>query len=200
MKERAQKAAEYLGEEQWGTKETEEEIRTRRQKLNKKKIVAKAEEKYRVGEITKKELKMVIKKLKRRKAPGPDEIPTDFFKEMDEDTREEIRELLNKWWREEDIPEEELEARVVMIYKKGDTSKYENYRPISLLNTIYKLYAAIIQRRLAEKLDKHLQKTQYGFRRNRGTADAVFLVRRVAEYGEKTTNKLIMVLLDGKSI
>ncbi len=67
-------------------KETEEETRTRRQKLNKKKIVAKAEEKYRVGEITKKELKMVIKKLKRRKAPGPNEIPTDFFKEMDEDT------------------------------------------------------------------------------------------------------------------
>ena len=83
-KERAQKAAEYLGEEQWGTKETEEEIKTRRQTLNKRKIVAKAEEKYRVGEITKKELKMVIKKLKRRKAPGPDEIPTDIFKEMDE--------------------------------------------------------------------------------------------------------------------
>ena len=45
-------------------------------------------------------------------------------------------------------------------------------------------------------MDKHLQKTQYGFRRNRGTADAIQLVRRIAEYGEKTTNPLIMVLLD----
>ena len=45
-------------------------------------------------------------------------------------------------------------------------------------------------------MDKHLQKTQYGFRRRRGTADAIQLVRRIAEYGEKTTNPLIMVLLD----
>ncbi len=94
-----------------------------------------------------------------------------------------------------------MRARVVLIYKKGDTSKYENYRPISLLNTLYKLFAAILQRRIAAKLDKHLQKTQFGFRRNKGTADAVYLVRRVAEYGEKTTkdndlNPLIMVLLD----
>ncbi len=77
---------------------------------------------------------------------------------MNEEARE-IREPLNQWWREEEIPEEELRARVVMIYKKGDTSKYENYRPISLLNTLYKIYAAIVQKRLAEKLDKHLTDT-----------------------------------------
>ena len=94
---------------------------------------------------------------------------------------------MNDWWNEEEIPEEQLRARVVLIYKKGDASKYENYRPISLLNIIYKLFAAIVQRRIASRLDKHLQKTQYGFRRKRGTADAIHLVRRIAEYGEKNT-------------
>ena len=44
------------------------------------------------------------------------------------------------------------------------------------------------------------QKTQYGFRRRRGTSDAIQLVRRIAEYGEKTTNPLIMVLLDWQNI
>ena len=143
-----------------------------------------------------KELNAVIKKLKRRKAPGPDEIPTEILKEMDEENREIIRELLNIWWREEEIPEEMLRARVVMIYKKGKTSDYENYRPISLLNTLYKLIAAITQRRLAEKLDKHLQRTQFGFRKRKSTSDAIYLIRRIAEYGEKTKNKLIMTLLD----
>ena len=38
-----------------------------------------------------KELNAVIKKLKRRKAPGPDEIPTEILKEMDEENREIIR-------------------------------------------------------------------------------------------------------------
>ncbi len=103
---------------------------------------------------------------------------------------------MNDWWREEEIPEEQLRARVVMISKKGDTSNYENYSPISLLNTIYNIFAAILQRRIASRLDKHLQKTLYGFKRKRGTADAIHLVRRIAEYGEKTTHPLIMVLLD----
>ncbi len=73
---------------------------------------------------------------------------------MGDEGLEEIRGILNDWWREEEVPEEQLRARVVLIYKKGDTSKYENYRPISLLNIIYKLFAAIIQRRIASQLDK----------------------------------------------
>ena len=42
---------------------------------------------------------------------------------------------------------------MVLIVKKGDRNKYENYWPISLLNTLYTVYAAMVQRRLAEKLD-----------------------------------------------
>ena len=97
----------------------------------------------------------MLKKYKRRKSPGPDEIPMELFKEMNNECLQEIANLLNQWWTEEDIPIETLKARVVLIYKKGDTGKYENYRPISLLNAIYKIYAGIIQKRLAKTLDKH---------------------------------------------
>ena len=83
-----------------------------------------------------------------------------------------------------------------MIYKKGNTSKLENYRPISLLNSLFKIYASIIQKRLEDKLDRHLQQTQYGFRRKRGTADAIQCVRRIAEHSEQTTTKTILLLLD----
>ena len=141
-------------------------------------------------------MKQTIKKIKRRKATGPDEIPMELFKEMNDDCIEEITKLLNLWWEKEDIPEETLRARVVLIYKKGDSGKYENYRPISLLNSIYKIYAAIIQKRLAKVIDEHLQKTQYGFRQKKSTADAIQLIRRTAEHGQQTHNKLHMVLLD----
>ena len=196
MSKRAEMAAQYLMREQWGKKETVEEETERRSKWQRRRIVRKDQEEYRVCEIELWEIKAIIKKLKRRKAPGPDEVPTEVLKEMEKEGLEEIRGILNDWWNEEEIPEEQLRARVVLIYKKGDTSKYENYRPISLLNIIYKLFAAIVQRRIASRLDKHLQKTQYGFRRKRGTADAIHLVRRIAEYGDKTQNPLIMVLLD----
>ena len=120
----------------------------------------------------------------------------ELFIEMDNETLEGVKDLLNQWWKEEDIPTETLKARVVLIYKKGDTSKYENYRPISLLNTIYKIYAGIIQKRLAKTLDGQLSQTQYGFRKDKSTGDAIQLVRRVTEYGQGTYNKLHLVLLD----
>ncbi len=146
--------------------------------------------------ITIEEIRRTIKKPKKRKAEGPDNIPMEIFKEMTEEGLDELRKLFQKWWDEEDIPGEELRARVVLIYKKGNTNLYENYRPTSLLNSTYKIFAAIMQKRIAAGLDKHLQNTQFGFRQKRSTADAIFLTRRAAEYGEKTTNKVMLLLLD----
>ena len=83
-----------------------------------------------------------------------------------------------------------------MIYKKGDSSSMENYRPISLLNSIYKIYAAVLKRRIAEALDDHIQKTQYGFRAKKSSTLALQCVRRLAEAGESTNSKTLLVLLN----
>ncbi len=40
---------------------------------------------------------------------------------------------------------------------------------------MYKLIAAVMQRRIARGLDRHLQKTQFGFRKDKSTADAIHL-------------------------
>ena len=83
---------------------------------------------YRTGDIHIKELRKVLKKCKWRKAPGPDEVPMEIFKEMDTESMRGVLHILNQWWSEEAIePEEAVYARVVLLYKKGDTSKMENY-------------------------------------------------------------------------
>ena len=76
-------------------------------------------------------------------------------------------------------------ARGISLYKKGDPDKHENYRPISLLNTFYKIIAAGVQRRLAKGLDKYIMKTQFGFRGEKGTVDALFIAMRSQEYAER---------------
>jgi hypothetical protein len=177
-----------LATRQWGA--ATEEFKA----FPKDKIVRTSED-YIVSRITIEELKTVIKKVKRRKAPGPDEIPIEVFKEMDDVSLIPILHILNKWWVSEELPNEMNDARIVLIFKKGSTSNLENYRPISLLNTMYKIFAAIVQNRLADKLDKHLQRTQFGFRKNRSTAQALQCIRRVADHGEQTNTKTIMLLL-----
>ena len=82
----------------------------------------------------------------------------ELFKELTDVKREIFRAILNEWWAKEDIPEEQLQARVVLIFKKGDSSDWGNFRPISLLNSTYKIIAAILQKRISKTIDQHLQK------------------------------------------
>ena len=98
-------------------------------------------------EITTKELDEAIKKLKNNKAPGPDDIPAELFKWLDEQSRTIILEIINECWRTEPLIKDMNDARLAIIYKKGGTDLPQNYRPTALLNMIYKLLAPIIQAR-----------------------------------------------------
>ena len=46
------------------------------------------------------------------------------------------------------MPDEALEAKKAFIFKRGDSTKMENYRPISLLSSIYKIMAAVLVNRI----------------------------------------------------
>ncbi len=61
------------------------------------------------------------------------------------------------------------------LYKSKEQDQLTNYRPISLLPSLSKVMERVIYKRLYEFLDKHniLYKSQYGFRKNHSTIDAV---------------------------
>ena len=96
------------------------------------------------------------------------------------------------------MPDEMELAELVTLYKKGNVEDPANYRPIALLNTLYKLYASIIQVRLSQGLDASLclWETQYGFRKKRSTSQPLFVTRRLQDQAECTGDKLFMVFLD----
>ena len=145
--ENAEYAASVLEEETWGKQGHATHNRSKQQIID-------HDLNFNTGDITEGEVRQYIRKTKRRKATGPDEIPIEFFKEM-LDNDGSIRQLtaaLNIWWNEkEEIPDDMLQARVVLIFKQGSTKDINNYRPISLLNTITKMLAAILKQRIAEK-------------------------------------------------
>ena len=83
------------------------------------------------------------------------------------------------------------------LFKKGDSSLLVNYRPISLLPTISKIFQKVIHDQLYEYFDKYnlLAEQQYGFRKQHSTEyAAVKLVDRVSkeiEIGKTPTNVYI---------
>ena len=85
-----------------------------------------------------------------------------------------------------------------MIYKgKGkDPRSPSSYRPISLANSFYKLYASMLQHRIASSIDYILSPHQFGFRKSRSTSTPVFLIRRLLEHFERHTTSLYLLFLD----
>ena len=149
--------------------------------------------------FTLEELQTVLNGLKLRKAPGPDHTANELFKLLDDDSTQLLLEFYNKIWEVEEVPEEWKEAIVVSIYKgKGVDTDPANYRPISLLNSIYKVFAAMLQKRLSLFHETNLRSTQYGFRPHRGTTQPLFILRRSMEWSEMTSNQLHYLFLDWK--
>ena len=151
---------------------------------------------FNLQDFTLRELRNYLKRCKNHKTPGPDELQMELFKWLDDENLELVRAILNQWWRGETIPHEVLQARVASIYKKGDPRNPGNYRPISLLNSIYKIYAALLQTRISATLDTLIQKTQFGFRKGKSTTNALICIRRVLEVAEATQQKVFLTFLD----
>lgn len=76
-------------------------------------------------------------------------------------------------------------SRVAPVFKKGDTYSTNNYRPISNLNNLNKIFEKLIYKRLYSFLDRNniLSTNQYGFRKGLSTEDAVnYLITNVYNY------------------
>ena len=71
-----------------------------------------------------------------------------------------------------------------------------SYRPISLVNTIYRLYATLLHQRLSAALEPHLSPQQFGFRRNRSMGSPLFIIGRLIEIFERHTTPLFVLFLD----
>ena len=68
-----------------------------------------------------------------------------------------------------EVPKNWTEAKVVSIYKgSGTDTDPANYRPMSLPNTIYRIFASMLQARVAQEHDGHVRDTQFGFRAKKG--------------------------------
>ena len=96
------------------------------------------------------EVIVAIKQSKSGKRGGKDQIPNELFKNLQGEGLEALLQLFQACWDQSNSPAPWKTAQVVGIFKKGNPTMPSNYRPISLLQSCYKLYARIITNRLTE--------------------------------------------------
>lgn len=83
--------------------------------------------------------------------------------------------MINKCFSSGIFPKSLKTGLIKPIFKNGDISKMENYRPITRISTISKIFEKILKCRLIKFFNKHniISENQYGFRDGKSTEDAI---------------------------
>ena len=111
--------------------------------------------------ITVEEIYEVIMELFNGRTPGPDGISNEFYKVMFPVIKEELVELFNFYLNNGRILSKIKEGLVVLIPKEGSFDDITNYRPITLLNSDYKIFCKILSNRLQPILKEVIHVSQF---------------------------------------
>jgi len=117
--------------------------------------------------LSKREIVNAIKSMKNGKAAGADNIPAEVLKVDPYISAYILLPLFQDIWQTETFPKEWREGIIVKVPKKGDLSQCRNWRGVTLLAVISKIFNKVILERIKNSLDMGLRKEQTGFRQNR---------------------------------
>ena len=148
--------------------------------------------------FTMQNLNAALRKLKRGKASGPNGLACEIYKHAPYVLKSFMLEHYNQCLEQAVVPDSWMLSEVVMIIKNHakDTRSLSNYRPISLTNISYKIFASMLQTRLEYYLDDRIRDRQFGFRKHRSTSQPIHVLRRLIEIYERQTSSFHALFLD----
>ena len=132
-----------------------------------------------VEDISGEEVRTGLRKMKKGKDQGPDDIPVEAWIALGNKGVEFLVNFFNRLLRGEKMPNEWRRSVHIPLYKgKGDIKECGNYRRIKLMSHIMKLWERIIKARIKEVT---IAEQQFGFMPGKSTTDAIFCLRMLLE-------------------
>ena len=149
--------------------------------------------------LSEEELSSTLRKLKSGKAGGKSDILPEMLKaDCEEEFMKLLLELVGDVWKERRVPSDWCAAVLVPIPKKGDLSKCDNWRGITLLDVVGKVVARVLQERLHMVVEDELSESHCGFRKGRSCTDKIFTVRQLVEKSWEHAAKSYLPFIDLK--
>lgn len=114
--------------------------------------------------------------LKDSKSPGPDGLPAILLKKCAGVLYKPICDLFRRSLKEGIFPEVWKESFITPIHKSGSKNVANNYRPISILNLIPKIFESIVRSKISPFINSAIIEQQHGFVNGKSTVTNLMIV------------------------
>jgi hypothetical protein len=142
------------------------------------------------------ELDSALEKLNENSAGGLDGIPTKFLKTFCGFLRIPLHKYTLHAFETGNLSQSFNSAGIKLIPKKGDITSLKNWRPISLLNSVFKLISKALDSRLQKLNEIILSRAQKGFTRNRHLHECIINIVESIAYSQQEQIPAFVLALD----
>ena len=174
----------------------QDEIENTKEIENKVKTLTESQE-YKAAQrpIDKEEINAAIKRLKKGKSMGPDDIPNEAMMELNKENRNTMRKVLDKILQEQNIPQPWETGTITRLYKgKGTRGKCSNERGITVASNSGKLFERIINNRA--KQITNISDAQAGGKEKRATTDHLMVLKEIINGQKEKKKPIYLAFLD----
>jgi hypothetical protein len=142
------------------------------------------------------EVQNAIDRLQNYKAAGYDGVHAEMLKAGGSTLAQWLHRIISVVWQSGTCPIDWKRALITAIFKKGDRNTCDNYRGISVLSVVGKVYTHLLLERVSKCVEHKLAEAQSGFRPNRGCPDQIFSLTRVMELSWEFGTPIYMCFID----
>ena len=149
------------------------------------------------GALSNNECVVVLSGFKNGKTPGNDGLPPEFYKLFWPDINELVLQVFRYSFQTGELSPSMKEGVINLIPKKDKSPLFlKNWRPISILNTDYKLLAGCLANRLKKVLPKIISNDQSGFLHGRYIGECIRKVIDIISFCENECNSALLFFAD----
>ncbi|EYC25041.1 hypothetical protein Y032_0012g1665 [Ancylostoma ceylanicum] len=133
--------------------------------------------------LSPREVEEALKNRKTRSSPGSDRVLSSSLRPLCTILANPVCSFINKIFETKVVPDKLAFAEMILLYKSGDPTNVANYRPISLLSTIYKVITKALNTRLEKAANDLaiLPQEQAGFRKRFSTVHHIHTLNMLLE-------------------
>lgn len=149
-----------------------------------------------IPEFNTHQIKLVLKRLNKKKAPGSDNIPAELLKLMEGAGLVFFTDLINMIYKKGIIPTDFMESVFIPIPKVCKAKNCADFRTISLISHASKILLYLIKDRIYNLIEENLSETQMGFRGGKGCRDAISAMRVLLEKKVEKGQDIFLTFID----